>query len=152
MSLIRSVLVPVDFSEGARAALRYALELAPPFGAKITVLNVWEPPELASADLLVLARGEGEPIAEWGRRQARRELDEFVDGQGVSGAVARRIEIGRPRERILELAESGDYDLVVMGTHGRMGRARMLAGSVAEGVVRRSPIPVVTVRVAESRS
>ena len=44
------------------------------------------------------------------------------------------------------MGEEGDYDLVVMGTHGRTGFSRVLAGSVAENVVRHSPIPVLTVR------
>ena len=52
---------------------------------------------------------------------------------------------GDPLLRILETA--GGYDLVVMGTHGRVGRLHTLIGSVAEGVVRNAPCPVLTVRV-----
>ncbi len=58
---------------------------------------------------------------------------------------------GSPRAAILDVAEAEGADLIVMGTHGRTGLARVLFGSVAEHVVRMSPIPVFTVRGAESR-
>lgn len=150
MTLVKHVLVPVDFSECSRAALRYALALAEAFDAKVTLLHVWEPPEFAGADLMVLAHSEGISVGDYGRRQAKQELDQLADTLERGEALERTIEIGRPRERILALADSGTYDLVVMGTHGRTGRARMFAGSVAEAVVRRATIPVLTVRAAEA--
>ena len=65
----------------------------------------------------------------------------------VSGAVpiTERIEPGDARERIVALAAAG-FDAIVLGTHGRTGRPRSLAGSVAEGVVRTAACPVITVR------
>ena len=56
--------------------------------------------------------------------------------------------MGAPADEIVRLAESGRYDVIVMGTHGRTGLRRLLMGSIAEAVVRRSPIPVLTVRGA----
>lgn len=141
MNMPKRLLVPVDFSDCSKAAVNLAKQL----GAEITLLHVWQPPELAGADLYVLAHSEKLSIGELGQRQAKQELDQLADALGL-GAAARRVEIGKPRERIVELAESGDYDWIVMGTHGRTGRARLFAGSVTEGVVRRSAIPVLTVR------
>ena len=56
---------------------------------------------------------------------------------------------GSPAREILEYAEAANCDVVVMGTHGRTGVDRLLLGSVAERVVRSSPVPVVTIRVTE---
>jgi universal stress protein A len=54
--------------------------------------------------------------------------------------------VGEPAAAILDAAEAGGFDLVVVATHGRTGIAHMLLGSVAERVVRRCPTPVLTVR------
>ena len=53
---------------------------------------------------------------------------------------------GDPLRTILETARLGNYDLIVMGTHGRVGRLHSLLGSVTEGVVRNAACPVLTVR------
>ncbi len=60
--------------------------------------------------------------------------------------LVRRTESGDPIRTIVEVAGRGRFDLIVLGTHGRVGRLRALVGSVAEGVVRNSPCPVMTVR------
>jgi len=54
--------------------------------------------------------------------------------------------VGRPAREITDELESGEYDHVVMGSHGRSGVSRILLGSVAETVLRRSPVPVTVVR------
>lgn len=56
---------------------------------------------------------------------------------------------GNPHEEILEYVSEHDIDMVVMGTHGRTGIDRVVMGSVAERVVRQSPVPVLTVRGKE---
>ncbi len=58
-----------------------------------------------------------------------------------------RVEAGEPSDTILQIAKDGGTDLIVMGTHGRTGLSRLLIGSVAEAVLRRSTCPVLTVRV-----
>jgi nucleotide-binding universal stress UspA family protein len=63
--------------------------------------------------------------------------------------LGRSTQSGDPLKGIVEAAADGGYDLVVMGTHGRVGRLHMLVGSVAEGVMRNAPCPVLTVRIAE---
>jgi nucleotide-binding universal stress UspA family protein len=58
---------------------------------------------------------------------------------------------GIPADEIIRLAKAEHADLIVMGTHGRSGLRRLLMGSVAEEVVRKSPVPVLTLREAEPR-
>jgi nucleotide-binding universal stress UspA family protein len=77
-----------------------------------------------------------------------KELVERASSEGIEIADA-RIVLGNPAAVIVEQAGSGGYDLVVLGTHGRSGLSHALVGSVAEKVVRLSPVPVLTVRHTE---
>jgi len=140
MALVNKILVPIDFSPCSLAALAYASSLAVDHSASATVLHVLP---------LGPARA-GDPRLDEALELAQSQLaDAVVEAKGRLGdrlsAVA---EAGDPLTRIVETAIAGEYDLVVMGTHGRIGRLHMLAGSVAETVVRNAPCPVVTVRVA----
>jgi nucleotide-binding universal stress UspA family protein len=146
MPTIRRILVPVDFSRYSRAALDYALELAAPFKAAVEVLYVWEPNGYAGNEALSLVpppRGQ-----KWDdtRVQMMRELDSFLGAHGDQ-VRAVRVESGTPVDVIAEVAREGEFDLIVMGSHGRSGISRLLVGSVAEGVMRKSHVPVLTLRL-----
>jgi universal stress protein A len=127
----RRILCPIDFSAESRAALRVAVDLARRFGAALTILHVRDraAPRLAP-------QGQADGSLEEAAREAR---------SGGAGAIATEEIEGDPRQDIAEHAERAGYDLVVMGTHGRTGRDRTLAGSVAESTVRRSRCPVLVV-------
>jgi nucleotide-binding universal stress UspA family protein len=137
-SSIQRILVAVDLSSCSRAALEFASSLAHTCGARLEVLFV-HPSSTAIAT----------PPAVQGTPE-REELRAFVASvPGTAGlAVSERIESGDPRQAIVALAEAGEFDAIVLGTHGRTGRSRSLAGSVAEGVVRTASCPVITVREA----
>ncbi|HET9956972.1 MAG TPA: universal stress protein [Polyangiaceae bacterium] len=143
----RKILVPVDFSSCSKTALEHALALAALTGAQIDLLYVWEPPPFEGREPRVHVNGEASTLQDYALTQSRTEMDKFI--AGVPEEQRKRLqahyEVGRPRERILDHATRG-YDLVVMGTHGRTGRARALAGSVAESIVRGCVSPVLTVR------
>jgi nucleotide-binding universal stress UspA family protein len=128
---VRRILVPVDFSSCSRAALAFACSL----GAALS----------ASIDVLFVASNDGQPD---GAAASGGELHQFVGTvpEAKSLAVREHVVHGDARERIVTMAERDGFDLIVLGTHGRTGRARSLAGSVAESVVRTSSRPVVTVR------
>ena len=84
-----------------------------------------------------------ETLRETGREAVR---DVEVAGTQAGLTVVTEVVEGNPHEEILEFVAEHDIDMVVMGTHGRTGLDRALMGSVAERVVRRSPVPVLTVR------
>jgi nucleotide-binding universal stress UspA family protein len=146
---IGRILVPVDFSEPSRAALDYAATLARTFGATLDVLHVWEAPSFAPRASGMVSLSAGEPsLNELVQRNANEALDDFVEEarkRGISIQSA-RTEMGVPWHTIVNVAETGNYDLVVLGTHGRTGLPRVLLGSVAENVVRHAHCPVMTVR------
>jgi len=147
------ILVPIDFSECSGAAFSTAVELARRLGAKITLLHVWDVPFLwpSVTDTLVTVPAE-EPmtVGQLVKKRASEELQRFItDYPHADVEVTARLEMGEPVQRICSVAQDGNHDLVVMGTHGRTGFTRVLAGSVAENVVRHSPVPVLTVRSGE---
>ena len=135
---VQNILAAVDLSSCSRAALEFACALAAPLGAKVEVLFVHPRGSLGSSP----PTSEGELAA------ARLELHAFVASIPGSSAVslAERVDAGEPQERIVAISNSGGFDAIVLGTHGRTGRTRMLAGSVAESVVRTALCPVITVR------
>lgn len=146
MSSIRRILVPIDFSRCSRSALDYALDLAAQLQATLEVLHVFEPNGYAVSEAVSLVpppRGQ-----QWDetRVQLRREVDSFL---GASRERIRdvRIETGTPADVIPEVARDGEFDLVVMGSHGRTGLSRLVVGSVAETVMRKSHVPVLTLKL-----
>jgi nucleotide-binding universal stress UspA family protein len=141
MAHIKRILVPVDGSPASRAALAEAVAVAEDTGAAIDVLHVVAPEPFEQ-------RGSSGSPAPAAFAVAQVDMETAVDevSSRLGERLSRRTESGDPLRKILETAEEGSYDLVVMGTRGRVGRLHMLIGSVAEGVVRNAPCPVMTVR------
>lgn len=137
---MKHILVATDFSAPADRALDTGIELARAFGARLTILHVWSMPYTSYSEGLTWPVDEME-------RAARRALDDTL-----ARAVARypRTEAvllqGGDWAQILEAVRELGVDLVVMGTHGRRGLPRLVLGSVAERVVRMSPVPVLTIK------
>jgi nucleotide-binding universal stress UspA family protein len=151
---ITRILVPIDFSPSARAALEYAAFLTARFGAALDVLHVWEPPGYVGPDTLALLPvSAGQPGWDQTRGEVSREVEQFLGKAGAKPKnLSIRVEAGEPSDTILHIARETSVDLVVMGTHGRTGLSRLLIGSVAEAVLRRSTCPVLTIRVASKAS
>ena len=146
MLQIAHILVPVDFSPCSKAALEYAGALADRLEAAVDVLHVWSIPAMVMPELLVLVPGgQPESLQQFAEKQVGKHLDELVGSVTTKTPVRRRVELGDPAGTIVRLASKDGYDLIVMGTHGRQGIQHLLAGSVAEKVVRSSSVPVVTV-------
>lgn len=142
--MAQQILVPVDASDPAKSAFEYACEQFP--DASITALHVINPPEVMYGH----AQGAGEAYAtpiETGREAAEELFEELSTIASEYGAtVDTEVMTGQVERTINEFVEDHDMDLVVIGSHGRNGFARVTLGSVAEKVVRRSPAPVLVVR------
>ncbi|GAB6878056.1 universal stress protein [Halorubrum gandharaense] len=138
-----SVLVPMDGSSKAEDALTYALDT---YDADVTALFVADlgmnasslegVPGAAISDLEAAARDQAEPVFE--------TAEELADEHDATLDTA--FETGTPANTIVDYAEEGGFDEIVIGTHGRTGASRVLLGSVAETVARRSPVPVTIVK------
>jgi nucleotide-binding universal stress UspA family protein len=141
---LNTILVPSDFSECSDEALRYGLELARRFDARVHLLHVVQDPVTQPW----AAEGFSVPLYEivdqW-QRQAKERLEAAVPDADRARVTAVS-KVATPYAEILEYAAANQVDLIVMGTHGRGGVTHMLLGSIAERVVRRAPCPVLTVR------
>ncbi len=148
MTEIRTILCPVDFSPGSDEATRYATSLAKKLGAKLHLVHVYPLPMLAAPDGgFMLPASVLSEISD----SAARSLRKATDACKASGLEPEtHLADGAPHVEILRVAERVKADLIVMGTHGRSGLAHLLLGSVAEKVVRSSPIPVLTTRLSAS--
>jgi len=143
MGHFRKILVPMDGSSPSMAALSQAVALAEDLGATIEVLHVNAPDEFEV--------GSTTEVAPSAQQSTDREMDEAIEAAKAQlhERLSRRTVPGDPIFKILEVAVADKVDLIVMGTHGRVGRLQTLIGSVADGVVRNSPCPVLVVRQAD---
>ena len=135
------VLVPIDQSSQSWSALEYAFEEFPE--AEFTVLHVIDPLDhMLEGEVY----GSEEPIA-----RAEEDAEDLIDAveelaETFDVRATAVLKHGRPGRTIVETAEDSDIDHIVLGSHGRSGVSRILLGSVAEDVIRRSSVPVTVVR------
>ena len=141
--IVHKILCPVDFSESSKAAVAFASAIAKDHDAEIHIVYSYEstfaftdgpfPSSIPPADL------EHDHLA----------LAKMLP---TEGDVRFRHEFlhGPPVRTLLDYAAENDIDLIVLGTHGRTGIARMLMGSVAESIVRSATCPVITVKTPAS--
>ena len=143
---ISRILVPIDFSDCSRKALRYALPLAKQHGASLTLLYV-VPPAYGGGEYVGFnfAEMEAKMITTGEKDLMQLAFEEPCD-EVPAGTLVR---VGQPADEIVGLAWSLPADLIVISTHGRTGLKHVLLGSVAEHVVQRAPCPVFVVRECE---
>ena len=145
MTDYKRILVPVDFSVHSAEATRVAADLAKRFDSSPTLVHVYDPMAYSVPDSFVI--------------MSRADLDRLFEAFHTQLAVSQRmaLDAGAPRVdtklltgfvagEIVELASRGEFDLIVMGTHGRTGVPHFLMGSIAEKVVRLASCPVLTVK------
>ncbi len=140
MALFERILVATDFSETSGRAVELAAAMARDSGAALFVVHVAEIPVLGDFTFpvdLITSLTEA----------ASARLDERVASlRDATPNVKGTLRAGIPSEQILAAAAEVRADVIVLGTHGRRGFAHALIGSVAEKIVRLSPVAVITVR------
>lgn len=143
----KRVLVALDGSMSSETMLRFVLEIAGPLDMTVMLLRVVEPLTPVIADDVYRPTLED---VEARRRDAEEYLAPIaaaLRARGVETAWA--VRRGRPDEEILAAADESGVDMIAMATHGRTGFGRLLFGSVAEAVLRRSTVPVFLMRASE---
>jgi nucleotide-binding universal stress UspA family protein len=141
MIVLNDVVVAVDFGDATEAALTYGRNFARQFGARLHVLHVLENRFLRpmSNDPLAVESATSRQLLDRLTAGDRKDLD--------AAAVVRTSD--EPAEEIVRYAREQNIYLIVLGTHGRRGVAHLLAGSVAERVVRTAGCPVLIVKHPE---
>ncbi len=146
----KNILVPVDGSDTADTALREAIKLARSQSTGLRIINIVDSAiDVWDSEFTPIGL---EQIRESARSFARNLLEkaqQLARHEGVE-VETKLLEVERPGQRvakvIVEEARRWPADLIVMGTHGRRGLDHLFLGSVAEGVMRLSPAPVLLVR------
>lgn len=141
---MKCIVCPTDFSESAARAEQEAIRLAKALGAELVLAHV-------GADEMLWREGVNTPelraVVEGQRKWAADSLAALARGLAADGVKARAVvTVGVPWKEIVRLAAEEHAEMIVIGTQGRTGLARLLLGSVAERVIRHAPCPVLTVR------
>jgi nucleotide-binding universal stress UspA family protein len=147
MARVRRILHPSDFSKASGAAFAKAVELAKANRAELVVLHVLGPP-------VPIMGGDGyvspqvyEDLHTSARAYASRQLASLVAKAKKAGVRAKAVlREGMTHEQIVRAARSARADMIVVGTHGRTGLAKIFLGSIAGRVVSTAKCPVMTVR------
>ena len=144
---LKAILVPIDFSDCSKKALRYAVPLAKQFGATITLLHVVHVNYAAGPEFGVIDF----PLMEADlRKSAEKQLGQLAATEIQQQAAAQTlVRIGQEMVEIVDCAKRLESDLIIISTHGRTGLKHVFMGSVAENVVRLAPCPVLVVREQE---
>lgn len=140
---MQRILVPVDGSEGANHAARFAGRLARDTGATITLLHVYDMPSVAAMGMRHVSDDE------LARIRTNIDKGSFDAARAELGDVPKletESAIGHPAEEICRCADRVRPDLVVMGSRGRSTMRERLLGGVSEHVMRHAPCPVTVVR------
>jgi nucleotide-binding universal stress UspA family protein len=148
MNAPKHILVPIDFSAFSEQALDYAAMLAHELDATMHLVNAIGIPAMGAPEIGLAYTASMIDKVTVENQQALDKLAATHRNGGKVGEVL--VRTGDARDVILQAAEEVKADLIVLGTHGRRGISRALLGSVAEMIVRSSPVPVLTVRGKKS--
>jgi len=151
MPVFGSLLVPIDGSDPSNAACELAVKLASDMNASLIFLNVVESDKVIAS--IMPGQGMADPTpAINALRSAGTEMLKDAVGSAKSAGVSVSSELleGDCIETIINCAKSRSADLIVIGSHGRSGLKRLMLGSVAEGVLRHSGVPVLVTKAAKT--
>ena len=152
MTFYRKILLTTDFSDYSKVAVPHAVAMVRQFDAELLVLHVLEP-LLTPVDFAWGPMALSEDWEEQRTGHSQKFLNEWVNNELPADISATAILAhGTPIREILHTIREQNIDLVVMATHGQTGIAHALFGSTSEKVVRRSPVPVLTVRRPEDHA
>ena len=149
----KTILVPHDFSASANHAAAIARDEAKLHGGKIVLLHVIDLPAQLQPDTVIVPDATGAPInlKDYAVASSEAHLTDIAARLAKDSVTATSfIRVGSPVDEITKFIDEHKIDLVIMGTHGRTGLKHLLVGSVAERVVRTSPVPVMTIRHPEA--
>ena len=147
MIVLKSILVPTNFSEKSEVAVRYGAALAAVFRAKLCVLHVVH--ETFAGDIAAAATLNMLNVATQGASERLTSLLTADEKRALASAADHVVRIGAPTVEIVEYAREHGVDLIVVATRGRGAVAHMLEGSVVERLLRKAPCPMLVVRHPE---
>ncbi len=144
MIAIKKIFFPIDFEQSTSNILDYVLSVSEKYDAMIYLLHVIE--DFSQWGGFYIPHIPFQQYHEEALKGAEKRLDKICRTELQSCPdFQKQVIVGDPAQEILKAIEREDIDLVIMGTHGRKGLEHIFFGSVAENVVKKSPVPVLTV-------
>ena len=143
---IRRILVPIDGSDYSDRALELAIEIGLKFDAEIEILNVLSYPIVTFSPLPVTLETEYYDQLKEIRKKLINNAHNFVLNKAPKLKVSSKCLDGRPGRKILERADDGNFDMIIMGSRGLGGMGGLLLGSVSRVVVHGAKVPVTVVK------
>jgi nucleotide-binding universal stress UspA family protein len=141
MTLFGKIVLATDGSKNSTSAVTEALRIGKTSDSQVFVVSVIDSRALSSVSPEIQVAGS----IDWMQTEAERivnDVKKLGEGQNVQSAIL----YGDPVNEIIKFSQSRDADLIVVGTRGKTGIERLFLGSVAEGVVREAPCPVLVVK------
>jgi nucleotide-binding universal stress UspA family protein len=163
--LLKKILVPVDGSEPSDKALKQACNLAEKYDAEVKILNVAGKPAVYAGTYpgmiyprpyMMGMKGYAFIIPTWVEDYSAKLVDtnkvmleearKKAEKDHPSLEISTELVTGKPADKIVEVSKEGNFDLIVMGSHGFGGFDKLLLGSVSHGVVNKSECPVFLIK------
>lgn len=145
--MIQTLLAPVDFSTCSMIVTRRAAALAKQLHARLVVLHIAELPNNLSPSAHIRHDGIDQTARDYVVGDTQQHLKSFYEAAAEYGIpVETVVKVGPVVPTILAASRELKTDMIVMGTHGRSGMARLVLGSVAEGVAHEAHVPVLLIR------
>jgi nucleotide-binding universal stress UspA family protein len=144
-----NILVPTDGSETSRFAVDNAVDIASKYGATVHALYVVDVDATSyglgteQVDRIRQGHLDEMPEVKEDADEATGYVAEVAEEHGIE--VEEHLRVGEPARAIRKFVDENDIDMIVMGSHGRSGLSRVILGSVAEKVLRRTHLPVLVV-------
>lgn len=142
---VRRILIAVDENAIAAHAADFGIDLAHSLGAEVGFIHVIDPRGLVAPDSGVPA----ETLISMAEQEGKRLVAAFRQNMPAGSTALEFVEIGQTATKIAEAARQWPADLIVVGSHGRKGITRTLLGSIAEGIMRHAPCPVLVVKAKD---
>lgn len=151
---MKKILVPVDFSESVKPAIKFAANLARKTGAELYLIHIIDMPGIGEGKMesgewtmTDAATSSDIPLMMFMLKKIREKMQVLKDAHELKDIkVIDNIETGSPASQITQAATKYGVDMIIMGTHGSSGWNEVFVGSNAEKVVRTSPVPVLAIK------
>ena len=145
--MYRNIMAPLDGSELAECVLPHVEAIAKERQAVVEVVSVVEPIEIPTRGGIALSGDDLKQI----ELQAKHEAENYLGGvvsrlEHAGVKVKSKLIMGKAADSLSDYAQSGNFDLIIMATHGRSGISRWIRGSVADRILQSSSVPVLLVR------
>jgi nucleotide-binding universal stress UspA family protein len=141
---IKKILFPLDLTENSSKILPYVLSVSEKYNSQIYLLHVVQ--DLNKWGKLYVPHPSMDKFQEEAIKNAKKAMDKICENQLQSCPnFQKRVVSGDTVDEILKIIEPESIDLLIMGTHGRKGLEHVIFGSVAENVIKKSPVPVLSI-------